>query len=191
MVDARIRGQNPGNLEHSTRWTWKGELLPATGRFANFVDLEHGFRAMLIDIRNDIKDGQNTIQKIISEWCPPPPAGDCTNTTDYISFVSRITGVPSFATVSYADRDTLTKIARAISTMEHSITPDMSVITRGWDLISSNTYPPPAPSVQPPVIVAATSAQEPSAGSTVNNDLLLWLGGAALVGTGIYLYNRR
>lgn len=93
VIDSKSRGirnNNPGNLV-KTKITWKGKV-PHTqntdDRFEQFISPEYGIRAMYIDIKGDIKKGQNTVKKLITAYAPKHE----NNTAAYIAVVSKAIG---------------------------------------------------------------------------------------------------
>jgi hypothetical protein len=67
-----IRNNNPGNLEHTVRYTWSGELLPPDGPYCRFDTAHNGIRALAKDLFNAWKsDGCKTIAQLIGRFAPP------------------------------------------------------------------------------------------------------------------------
>ena len=73
----KMRGQrnnNPLNIKYVPMTHWVGEvhdeLLKFDKTFAEFTDMKYGIRAGIKLIKNYIRSGYNTIDKIISRWCP-------------------------------------------------------------------------------------------------------------------------
>jgi len=111
-LSAGLRNNNPGNLRPLYNDTWAGELLPPDTRlnFSRFKDVEHGIRAMFIDLLGDIVDDKdNTIRKLTSKYAPP---SDHNQTNLYIQNVSRAVGI-SPDTVINPTRSVMFKIIRA------------------------------------------------------------------------------
>lgn len=77
-----IRNNNPGNIRPSDKYTWNGAVGVNKG-FVVFQDIEHGIRALAIDLFNKNARGLNTIRKIISVYAPPSE----NNTEAYIASV--------------------------------------------------------------------------------------------------------
>lgn len=82
-----LRNNNPGNLRR-TKILWNGEIADPENKgkgFERFEYIEYGIRANAIDVIGDIKkDGNDTIEKLISTYAPPIE----NNTQNYIKFIS-------------------------------------------------------------------------------------------------------
>lgn len=113
-----IRNNNPGNLV-LTSIKWQGKIpldLNKDGRFEQFQNIIWGSRALILDLSNDIKKGQDTISELITSFAPRNE-----NDTDkYIQFVSKNTGIPSDQKL-VANKETLSKLFKAIVMMENGI----------------------------------------------------------------------
>lgn len=145
------RNNNPVNIDYNPANKWVGQTgVEPEGRFAQFIDMPHGYRAAFVLLRGKgyINGGRNTIEKIISKFAP-----DNENyTAGYIENVSRMTGIPKDQVISPNDRDALTAIVYAMSIVENGTKvkdangnsvdlmqtyglPNMDIINKGWDLI--------------------------------------------------------
>lgn len=106
-----FRNNNPGNLV-ITSSAWKGKVPVSQNtddRFEQFTAMYWGVRAMLIDIIGDIvKDGLNTLNKLIPEYAPPFE----NNTTAYIQSVSNATGLKPSQDIPL-DKKTLSRLIKA------------------------------------------------------------------------------
>ncbi len=123
-----IKRNNPGNLRKSAKFAWQGEQPGiAPGQFVIFDTLAHGFRAMIKDLNTDIKQGQDNLRKLIYEFAPP---SDNNPTENYISYVSRKTGIEPTRTLKHNDFDTLGKIAVAMAYFEHGIKADDGTLSK-------------------------------------------------------------
>lgn len=142
------RNNNPLNIRYSIWNAWKGKVLPnldANNTFEQFASLQHGYRAALVTMRNYIKKyGCNTVEKIISRWAP----ANENNTSAYIKHVCEIADLQPTQTVAINDRDTLTKMAYAMSIIENGTKdaegnslsasyglPNMEIINQAWEMI--------------------------------------------------------
>ena len=140
------RNNNPLNIDYNVRNQWKGQLgiEPESPkykqRFALFSSMPYGYRAALVLMRNYIsKYGCNTVEKIINRWAPPSE----NNTLAYIKHVCDYSGLTPDTVVARNDKDTLTKMAYAMSIIENGNTeytrmlglPNMETINEGWRLI--------------------------------------------------------
>lgn len=64
-----VRNCNPLNIRFSPNNNWKGQTGCNRG-FCTFIDMEHGFRAALVLLRNYLRRGLVTPRQIISNWAP-------------------------------------------------------------------------------------------------------------------------
>jgi hypothetical protein len=84
-----LRNNNCGNLRPSTKYKWLGEQAPESG-YCVFDFIEHGIRAMAIDLKNKIgKDGLNEINLYLPKYAPK---SDNNFTQSYINVVSTDSG---------------------------------------------------------------------------------------------------
>lgn len=84
-VSRGVRNKNPFNIKRSVS-KWKGKVphdLSIDSTFERFYDIEFGFRAGLILLRNYIRKGYDTPDKIIKRFAP----GTENNVGNYIDFV--------------------------------------------------------------------------------------------------------
>ncbi len=140
------RNNNPLNIRYSMWNAWKGKIVPNTdGTFEQFKDMAYGYRAALSLLRTYIKKyGCNTVAKIIQRWAPENE----NNTQAYIQHVCEIANLLPNMAVTTTDRDTLTKMAYAMSIIENGKTdkagnsiqvtyglPNMDIINEGWRLL--------------------------------------------------------
>ena len=127
------RNNNPLNVRKSAANAWKGKVVPGTDAlFEQFISMAYGYRCALYLIRKYIRDGHNTIRKIVTKWAPPSE----NNTTSYISNVASRTGINADAVLSPTDRDKLCKIAYAMAWSENKYPPSsMDDIYQGWALL--------------------------------------------------------
>lgn len=82
------RNNNPFNIRYNSANNWIGQL-GSDGAFCVFDTLAHGIRAGGVLLRNYLKQGNNTIQKIITRFAP---ASDGNNTNKYINDVAAASG---------------------------------------------------------------------------------------------------
>lgn len=134
------RNNNPLNIRISKN-TWKGKIADNTdGVFEQFVDMAYGYRAALATMRTYItKYGLDTVQKIIERWAP----ANENNTLAYIQHVCEWANLTPETKVARNDKDTLTKMAYAMSIVENGNKeytrllglPNMDIINEGWRLL--------------------------------------------------------
>lgn len=82
------RNNNPGNLRHGSKWQGLATTQTDTA-FCQFVSMTMGMRALCKLLNNYIKNGHNTIQKIISRYAPSVE----NNTAAYITTVSQMVSI--------------------------------------------------------------------------------------------------
>ena len=140
------RNNNPLNIRYSWANPWKGKVLNNTdGLFEQFTNMAYGYRAALYLIRKYIRNGYNTVEKIISRWAPE---SDGNYTQSYIDHVCEFAGLTPNTQVGVNDKDTILAMARAMSIIENGTTdkdgknlqreynlPNMDVINDGWNLL--------------------------------------------------------
>lgn len=154
-----LRNNNPGNIRPGD--SWRGMTGTNQG-FVVFQDCSWGIRAIAVDLTTKIKNGYNTITKIITRYAPP---SDNNNTAGYIASMVAATGYGANQ-VLYPDTTTLQRMIRGIINVEvgpsYSGLIDANDIAEGVSMINSVNLPPAA-----------------AVGIT--------LGGAALLGLAVYL----
>lgn len=75
--------KNPLNLRYSAKNQWLGQVGELKG-FCVFKNEAYGFRAAFKNVCTYLRQGCDTIEKIVSRWAPP-----CENQTEqYINFVA-------------------------------------------------------------------------------------------------------
>lgn len=107
-----LRNNNPGNLVDNGD-NWQGLIGTDSAGFMIFQDCSFGIRALAIDLYGDIRDGQNNVRRLITEFAPP----GANDTEAYISAVCNYTGYSPTQTLSN-DPATLAKLIRAILNVE-------------------------------------------------------------------------
>lgn len=111
-----IRNNNPFNLI-KTQIAWMKKVphnQNPDSRFEQFETLEYGIRAGLMQVRNDIKRGYDTIDLLIHKFAPPVE----NNTSEYAMHISQTTGIGIKEKLT-ADRKTIIAIGRAICRFEN------------------------------------------------------------------------
>lgn len=101
-----IVNNNPGNIRPGDSWVG---MKGTSNNFVVFENVGYGLRALAIDLSNKIKNGYDTIEKIITRYAPPEE-----NDTDaYINAVSADTGFNSKEQIAL-NVDNLAGLMRAI-----------------------------------------------------------------------------
>lgn len=115
MTPKGIRLNNPGNIEHGQNWQGLSDVQPDK-RFCSFTDPEWGIRAICKILGTyQTKYKIKTIEGAINRWAPAHE----NPTASYISNVAKWSGIAAKATVSFKDRETLFKVAKAIARQEN------------------------------------------------------------------------
>ena len=118
-VPRGIRNNNPGNLVR-TGLDWLGKIPFSKSKdthFEQFTEMKYGIRAMMRDILNDIKKGNNTIAKLIAIYAPSFE----NNTTAYINTVSNAINIAPNVVLDLSE-ETLVLLCKAIVLVENGAT---------------------------------------------------------------------
>ena len=83
-----IKNNNLGNIRASSKNNWQGEVDIGDTAFESFATPELGVRASAILVKNHIKGGADTLEKLINKWAPPTE----NNTNNYIDVVTKQLG---------------------------------------------------------------------------------------------------
>ena len=111
-----IRNNNPLNIVYSKKNNWHGQLKGAKGRFTAFEDMMWGFRAAACLLRKYINVYKcNTIAQIVAKWAPASE----NNTTAYINFVCKQTGLKDSQEVKFGDTTVMLRVMGAMCAMEN------------------------------------------------------------------------
>lgn len=77
---------NPANIRYNPYNTWKGQIEPLRG-FCQFSDIKYGLRALMVLLRNYIKNRKcRSVSQIIHRFAPVFE----NNTSGYISFLCNL-----------------------------------------------------------------------------------------------------
>lgn len=126
-----LNNNNPGNIRIGGQ-KFIGEKDKSTdSAFRQFVTMPFGYRAMFVLLRNYIKSGNNTIEKIISRYAP----SNENNTTAYINAVVQGSGINPNTIIHIDDLDSLTKIIAAMSMVENAVKAVISDVLEGKKLL--------------------------------------------------------
>lgn len=111
-----IRNNNPGNIVVNANNKWLGKITPSSDvKFEQFQDVHFGLRAMMVLLRNYVKQGNNTISKIITKYAPTTE----NHTSAYINSVVSQTGFSKDALLNLDDKTTLISLSKAIVFVEN------------------------------------------------------------------------
>ena len=112
-----LNNNNPGNIVLDGR-VWLGEVVPSSDkRFKQFKSRAYGYRAIFVNLAAYIRNGHNTIEKIITRWAPAFE----NNTASYIAHVAAMAGIPKNRVISTSDHVALIEITKAISKIENGV----------------------------------------------------------------------
>ena len=137
----KMRGQrnnNPLNIKYVPMTHWVGEvhdeLLKFDKTFAEFKEMKYGIRAAIKLIRNYIRSGYNTIDRIISRLCP-----DQTQYT-YRKFVGDhvktvFPNVDRWTVIRRDDKDIIRAMVKAMAVMECQYRIDDDEFDEAWELL--------------------------------------------------------
>jgi len=115
-----IRNNNPGNIRLGDNWQGLA-AVQTDGSFCQFIDVEHGIRAMAVIIRNTYYRSRkrNTVALIISSWAPTNE----NDTAAYISNVCKALGVGPDDIINLERDVTLATLIAAVIKHENGIMP--------------------------------------------------------------------
>lgn len=134
-----IRNNNPLNLRKSNN-PWQGKIVPGSdSAFEQFITMQHGIRAAFINMRTIMRRNEKcTLAKLIATWAPPQ---DHNNTDDYISRVSRDTGISPNTTISFDNKAWMISLCYAMIKVECGMPVPTSIIETAYEMCLNNNYP--------------------------------------------------
>lgn len=125
------RNNNPLNIRYVASNDWKGQV-GSDGAFCQFSSSTMGYRAAFKNLQSYIKNGNNTIKKIITRWAPQ---SDGNNTAGYIDNVASRSGIDKDLQIAVTDKDKLFKIVREMAKIESLLNPTDEELQLAWDQI--------------------------------------------------------
>ena len=138
-ISRGYRNNNPGNIRLTTKngkpEMWQGEIPGTDKSFKTFKSMVWGYRAIFITLRSYLKNGHNTILRIINRYAPATE----NHTQSYINTVVNMTGIPSGKILSFDRPDELLKVVEAISFVENGIKANPDEIKQGYQLFKDTT----------------------------------------------------
>jgi hypothetical protein len=138
MLPLGYRNKNPGNLRYEEKWNWPGVVGVDSKRFAIFASPEDGLAQWIRQMRRYQKRGLGTIADIVPIYAPAFE----NNVANYISAVSKMSGLAPGEPIHWEDRDECIKVMRAFVRHELGKPPsnwpdgewyDRAVFMRAWD----------------------------------------------------------
>lgn len=125
-----LKNNNPLNIRKSSD-KFQGEIQPSGDpAFKQFTSMAYGYRAAFKILQNYLRNGHNTIEKIVKRWAP---ASDGNNTASYIRNVANRSGIAQNALIS--GKDQLIRVVQAMAQSEVGITPTITELNQAWLLI--------------------------------------------------------
>lgn len=104
---------------------------PTDSEFEQFCAVQYGLRAGFVILRRYIRRyGRNTIAKIIHAWAPTSE----NDTQAYIDAVSKRTGIPQDAILSYEDEKQMVALVEAMAYVECGHTVDTKIILQSYQM---------------------------------------------------------
>ena len=131
MNSRGLRNCNPGNLRR-TKDRWKGlRPIQTDKEFFQFVDMAHGYRAMMITLQNYVRrHGCRTMAGIIKRYAPPSE----NNTEAYIAAICEWTGIAADEVLDTRSRRDMVPIVVAMSRIENGLPALRPQVEKGFDL---------------------------------------------------------
>jgi hypothetical protein len=128
-----LDNNNPGNIRTTPGLTYNGEILPSTDpAFKQFKSRAYGYRAMFVLLRAYLRNGFDTIAKVISRYAPSSE-----NPTEiYISFISKATGIDRSKILSYDQPADMIALVKAISAFENGVKAVDQEVQDGYNLFA-------------------------------------------------------
>ena len=125
-----LRNNNPLNIRKSND-KFVGEIQPSgDAAFKQFESTKYGYRAAFIILNSYIKNGNNTIEKIVSRWAP---ASDNNNTSSYIEHVEQRSGINRTKTIETENEKI--RIIQAMTQSETGIKPTLAELKEAYKII--------------------------------------------------------
>lgn len=125
-----LRNNNPLNLRR-TSIEWKGEKSEVTDKeFEEFETMEFGLRAGLINMRTQIRNGYETLEKLIGRWAPPTE----NNTENYVKIVSEKSGYAPTDILDF-QKEELFSVVEAMVKIESGMDLDIELYEKAWEII--------------------------------------------------------
>lgn len=130
------RNNNPLNILYGSS-LWKGKVIPNTDKSSprkeQFVSMAYGYRAALYLLRKHIRNGYNTLARLVNRW---GTGANSDAETAYVRYVSNKAAIAPASTLSPDDMESLCRIAWAMAGFENGKLPtSMDAIYQGWALL--------------------------------------------------------
>lgn len=129
-----FRNNNPLNIRINPKNNWVGKIANNSDHsFEQFDTMEHGYRAAGLLIKNKIKEGLDTLTKLIQSWAP---ASDGNSPDNYAMTVSKRTGIGVNDKLDPNDIEQLIKVVQAMTFVENGKEGDLAQIQAGIRMLS-------------------------------------------------------
>lgn len=125
MLPRGIRNKNPGNIERSWQFEWRGEVRPGhpewseaeqEDRFCVFEEPVYGLRAMMKNlITYNKKRNIKTLRQAVERWAPPHE----NKTDNYTNFVADFADINPDNEWDFTQRIFLIPVVRGMVLMEN------------------------------------------------------------------------
>lgn len=129
------KNNNYTNIKASDLNKWKGETTKSGDKFESFQNPVYGMRAFYVLMDNYIKDGHNTIEKVVSRFAPPSE----NDTSTYISQVEQMTGIDRDSILDFDDKNEMALIGKAFVKKEIGYDVPNTIVGEGYDAANSSS----------------------------------------------------
>lgn len=133
------RNNNPGNIRltfdaKGNKTFWQGEIEGEDKSFKKFKSMAYGYRAMFVLLNTYMKNGFNTLVKIINRYAP---AEDNNHPLSYINTVSNRSGVKPDEVLKQTDIEKLLKVVAGMSFVENGVSANITDVEKGYKLFKT------------------------------------------------------
>ena len=131
------RNNNPLNIKYSRTTIWLGQVRDierSDKTFVEFTHMKYGIRAAIKLIRNYIRSGYDTIDTIVTRWCPDHTA------PAYRRYVARqvsdvLPAVGRQTPIAPDDKPVIRAMVQAMAWMESQYRIDDEAFDEAWELV--------------------------------------------------------
>ena len=131
------RNNNPLNIKYVKTTIWVGQVRDIERSdkvFVEFTDMKYGIRAGIKLIKNYIRSGYNTIDKIITRWCPDHTApAYCQFVGDRVKAV--LPAVGRQTPIAPDDKPVIRAMVKAMAWMECQYRISDEEFEEAWELV--------------------------------------------------------
>lgn len=112
------RNHNPLNILNKQSNQWRGEVTDPNSKYEQFVSNIYGYRAAIKNIRTYIRNGYNTLEKIVDRW------SGVNNNTAYRDFVYNNSILERNTPIAEDDWTSIMSLVNAMAMMENGKSPE-------------------------------------------------------------------